>query len=167
MRQYFTVDDVVRLKEAIIRELKTLAVKKGIVASENDAIVRELLPSDLGLNSWAKDLSGGTANQYNDAVSTTLSDKKIIAIYGLRLLGSSSNVDNIKFLRGDGATKDIWDANGIKVKEDKTTITEDDRVIRYENSETVKIQYYITATGTEEIQLLGFVVEPKGETISF
>jgi hypothetical protein len=155
------------LEERIKSYLKNLAVKKGIVASVDQAIVRDILQkTDLSFTNeeWSESLT--TANAFNTIVDFKLPEKKIIVFYGVRNIGTSPKTTAIKFALGaNGAkTKDIVFIEGLEKNKEKEVIFS--TPILYEDGQYMYIQQYAKATGTDNLVYLGFVCEPKGEIIS-
>ena len=154
------------LEERIAEFLKDLAVRKGIVKRREEAVVRDLLPSDLQYptENWSRSLS--TANAYNTIVDFRLPDKKAIVIYGVKCISSNNITSTIKFALGVGGTKvkDIVEIEELETAKNKEVIF--DTPILYEDSQYVYIQEYAKAAGTSKLIYLGLIVEPAGEVIS-
>jgi hypothetical protein len=155
------------LEERIKAYLKSLAVRKGIVASADQVVVRDILPyTDLGFTNedWSESL--GSANAWNTVVDMRIPEKKIIAFYGVRNIGSTPKTTAIKFALGPGGakTKDIVFIENLEKTEEKEAIFS--TPILYEDGQYAYIQQYAKTTGTDKLVYLGFVAEPKGEIIS-
>lgn len=158
----------IRTIEVRVEEfLKDLAVKKGIVKSREDALVRDILPkTDLNFSNEDFTVTLSTANAWNTIVDYRLPDKKALAIYGVRLTSSTPKTAGIKFALGAGGakTKEIVQIEQALTTEEKEVIFE--KPILYEDSQYMYIQYYAKDTGSDRVVLLGAVVEPQGEVIS-
>jgi hypothetical protein len=161
--------DIRAMQTAIIEYLKDLAVKKGIVANRDNAVVRDLLPDiDLGFPApnWSIPL---TANTWNTIASFRVPDKKLIVFYGIRNISGTPGATAISFKVGpQGAkTKDIEEiepAYALSIPCKQAIFT---NPILYENGQYLTILVYSKLTKPNEyLILLGYVVEPKGETIS-
>ncbi|MEM2661598.1 MAG: hypothetical protein QXS74_09795 [Nitrososphaeria archaeon] len=162
-----SLTEIRRLEVSISEYLKDLAVKKGIVKSRNEALVRDILPkTDLGFanEEWKETLT--TTAAWNTVASLRLPDKKAMVIYGVRVHSSTPKTTAIKFALGPDAAKvkEIVEIEPALTTEERELIFE--TPILYEDSQYVNIQFYSTGTGTDRIILLGKVVEPKGEVIS-
>jgi len=164
----------IRAIETRIEEyLKDLAVRKGIVKSREDVIVRSILPAtDFGSPSFSPGFSiedfavTYSATGWQTVINGRLPDKKIVAFYGVRLAGSTPITSAIKFALGaNGAkTKEIVQVEPALTTEEKEAIFE--KPILYEDSQYMYVQYYAKSTGSDRVVLLGMVAEPKGEVIS-
>ena len=150
--------------DRIDREVLSTALASKVVASEEEAIVRDALPSDFGLSNevWSVDLSGGTANSFNNLYTPSASDRKVVGIFGVALLESTRISDIIRFQLGDNLVidevtlQDIDTYNeGVKVKLLKEPII-------YDKGETIKIKDYINTAGTAQVMLLARVCEARG-----
>jgi hypothetical protein len=162
-----SVTTVRSLEERIKSFLKSLAVRKGIAASEDQLVVRDILPkTDLNLanEDWKETLS--TANGWNTVYDFRVPDKKIIAFYGVRNIGTNPLTTAIKFAVGPGGakTKDIVNVEGLVTQKEKEVIFS--TPILYEDGQYMFVQQYAKAAGTDSLVYLGFVCEPKGELIS-
>lgn len=141
------------------------AVASKVVSDESEAIIRDALPStDFGTSNqvWSVDLSGGTADAYNNLYTPSASDRKVIGIYGVALLESSRISDIIRFQLGDNLVIDevtLQDLDGYNEAPKIKLLKEP---IIYDKGETIKIKDYINTTGTAEVVLLARVCEARG-----
>jgi len=163
----FTAASVEARREEIKQKALQIAVESKVVASEADAVVRDLLPTDIGASEphWEQTLN--TAGGYNQVYNADLDDKRIVVIYGA-IVPEGTNASALKFNLGTSKVIDIWDLDKAKHTEDHMIIA--DEPIIYHKSATVNIEAYlpsgVTTPATDNIVLLGIVVEPKGKTIS-
>jgi hypothetical protein len=160
-------EEIKAMKQAIINYLKDLAVKKGIVANREDAVVRDIQPDiDLGFPtaSWSESL---TANTWNTICSMQVPAKKLFAFYGVRDVSPVPAATTVAFKVGVGGAKvkDIEEIEPINAQNYKFEVIFTNPIL-YENNQYMTIQVYARATDTSNLIIEGFVVEPKGETIS-
>jgi hypothetical protein len=162
-----SVTTVRNLEERIKSFLKSLAVRKGIAAREDQLVVRDILPkTDLNLanEDWKENLI--SANSWNTVFDFRVPEKKIIAFYGVRNIGTTPLTTAIKFAVGPGGakTKDIVYIEGLEKNKEREAIFS--TPILYEDGQYMYVQQYAKAAGTDSLVYLGFVCEPKGELIS-
>jgi len=162
-----SASDVKAIKQTIINYLKDLAVKKGIVANRDDAIVRDIQPDlDLGFPtaSWSESL---TANTWNTIYNAQVPAKKLFVFYGVENTATSPLSTAIAFKVGVGGAKvkDIEEIEPMYAQAYKKEAIFTNPIL-YENNQYMVIQVYAKETGTDNLILKGYVVEPKGETIS-
>ncbi|RLJ08585.1 MAG: hypothetical protein DRP12_00020 [Candidatus Aenigmatarchaeota archaeon] len=165
----FTLEQARALEEKLKEELIRRAIEQKVITSREEAVIRDIIPDvDLGAtrNVWEQTLA--TADAYNDVYSVTLPDKKVIGFYGFKTKASTPVVTAVKFALGTGGAKvkDIW-----QVETAHTELNAEARAIVpiiYNKSETVTISMYNSgsAGATDNVILLGFVVEPKGELVT-
>jgi len=158
--------EIKSLEERIRDALLDLAVRKGIVKRREDAIVRDILPAtDLGFPAerWAESV---TANSWTTIVSMRVPQTKIFVFYGAKSKISDPLTTLIRFSEGaaPGRVKDVINVEQLSTIKNRELIFE--VPILYENGTYMRIDFYAKATGTDELILLGYVVEPKGEIIS-
>jgi hypothetical protein len=179
-------EKVEALERAVETELLKRAVAQKVVGSVEDAIVRDLLPSDLNCISGEEWVEAISAGSYNTVFSGQLSTPdRIIAIYGVgdNFKASVSAANDtavgqarplgrtLKFGVGAGPAKikDIWDL--AKIRSDPT-ITEAfaDRPVIYNKGDKFTIQLRadggVAAAATmEHVVLYGKICEARGTTI--
>ncbi len=166
----FTAQSLEMLKEQIRAVALQKAVEEKVVARPEDAVVRELLPTDLGApeDAWVQTLN--TAG-YNTIYNVDLDDKKVVTIYGV-IVPNDTIATALKFNLGNSKVIDIWQIE--KAKYLKNPVLLADKPIYYSKSASIKIEAFVPSETTAEatfpvtdrIILLGVVVEPKGKTIS-
>jgi len=158
-------------KIAIMRAVQDYLINKALELKFTDSadklVVRDLRPSDLdlGTEEWSFDLSGGTANAYNVVVNNyEVPDNKLIVIYGIRLHGDS-NTKIVRFWLGDTVLKAYWDIHALASFTDnerkEVIVTSLEEAIEYRPNDKVKVEFLITAAGTEPVELMGYIVELK------
>ena len=163
---HMSLEEKRRIEEELKDELKRRALEQGVVTSEDDLVIRDLLPkTDLGATNevWTQTLSSG--NAYNNTYTPSASDKKVIGIYGVKNKATSPLTTAIKFSVGSGGAivKDIWEIESVMLEENTEGIAT--MPIIYDKNETITIAQYASGTGTDGIILLGLVAEPKGENV--
>lgn len=163
----FTAQTLEMIKEQVKAKALQKAVEEKVVATEADAVVRELLPTDLGAseNVWKQTLS--SAGAYNTVYNVDLDDKKVVVIYGA-IVPSGTTATALRFNLGNAKVLDIWGLEKAKYLQDPVMIS--DSPIYYKKSASIKIEAYCPSGTTtpvdDNVVLLGVVVEPKGKTIS-
>lgn len=153
-------EEYLALVEDIKEELIATAVAQTGIPKEK-WVVRDLLPSDLGLTEWKFTYS--SANAENTVIDTTLDKRKFIRIFGIAILDPNPAGVYIKFQK-DQDIKDIWGLQDLYVLEEPRSYTKEP--IKYDQEDNVKIVVYSTAAKDEKIVLIGFVAEPLGKTIT-
>ena len=163
----FTAQSFEMLRDEIKNKALEKAVAEKVVSSEVDAVVRDLLPSDLGATDEKFEQTLNTAGAYNTIYNVDLDEKKVVVIYGA-VVPSGTNGTALKFNLGNAKVIDIVELEKAKYMRDPILIL--DNPIIYGKSASIKIEEYcpngVTTPATDNIVLLGVVVEPKGKTIS-
>jgi len=164
---YPTREEKIAIMKAVQEYLINKALELKFTDSADKLVVRDLRPTDLGLSGedWSFDLSGGTANDYNVVINNhEVPDNKLIVIYGIRLHGDS-NTKIVRFWLGDNTLKAYWDIHALSSFTDnerkEVVVTSLEEAIEYRPKDKVKVEFLISATGTEPIELMGFIVELK------
>jgi len=168
---------VAAAEQQLEQELLRRAVSQRAVPSAANAVIRDLLPSDLGGSNDIASVSCSTS--WGLIYSGTLTDKKLFGIYGYTvpvfypdamvsgtpMEPMGQRVTGLRFKLGAGGakTKDIWIGHGKGLAKGEVILTK--APIIYNKSETFNIEA-IGELGGENVFLLGKIVEPKGETIS-
>ena len=156
-------EEVKAIEQDVKEYLLRVAVERTGVPREK-WVIRDLLPTDLGLstNEWSFDYS--TANDYNQVIDTTLGDRVFIAIFGVAVRDPSPVATVIKFQKA-AQVKDIISLEDLYVYEEPVAYFEEPIV--YEENDDVDIYIYATSTKTgEKLILLGYIAELKGKTIT-
>jgi hypothetical protein len=168
MITYFKIPNTIKenIKERLKNYLKDLAVKKGIVTSIDNIVVRDILPDvDLGFssNNWNVNYS---SIGWNTVVSIRIPNNKLIAFYGATNINNTESTSAIAFKVGAGGvkTKAISEITAYYTNADYREAIFSSPIV-YENGDYLVIQAYTTNTGPYSI-LEGYVAEPKGETIN-
>lgn len=176
--------EVKQREAAVAGELLRLAVAQGVVATPNDAVVRDILPlTDIGgtttnatsasggyrTEEWRVDLrtyqrdasTASSAGAYNEVVKCDMNKQKVLGFYGVQKRGEDC-VAAIRFSLGSGTKiKDIWQLDGVA--EDGVGYGENP--IIYNSTQNAKVEYYLKSVGIVYHQLLGKVAEPRGNVI--
>jgi hypothetical protein len=174
------------LEKAVEAELLRRALTQKVVGAVEDAIVRDLLPSDLNSISGEDWVEAISAASYNTVFSGQLSTPdRLIAVYGVgdNFKASVSGANDtavghaiglgrtLKFGVGAGPAKikDIWDLG--KIRSD-LNITEAfaDRPVIYNKGDKFTIQMRgdggtAAAATMDHVVLFGKICEPRGTTI--
>lgn len=152
-------ETALRIEDAVKEKLLEEAVKQtGIPRTK--WVVRDLLPSDLGLTEWSFTYS---STGENDVVDTTLPKKKFIAIFGVAILDPNPKAVWVKFKK-DQDIKEVWGLEDLYVLEEPRSYTPEP--IMYYQEDNLKITIYTTEAKTEKIVFIGYVAEEVGKTIT-
>jgi hypothetical protein len=151
-------------------KLVAKALEKKIATKAEELAVRDILP-DVDLGYSARKWETGTlpALAFSPVVNRRLEDTKVIGFVGVRDLkgGIGTGITSvIRFKVGPGAAKvrKVFEIQGIESGEEKEGYFEED--IIYENGQHIGIDFHNVTTGVSNLQLIGFVVEPKGELVA-
>jgi len=163
----FTAQSFETLREDIKMRALEKAVMDKVVSDEEDAVVRDLLPTDLGATEDKFEQTLNTAGAYNVIYNTDLNEKKIVVIYGA-VIPNGTIGTTLKFNLGNAKVIDIVQLEKAKYMQNPILLL--DNPIVYGKSANIKIEEYVptgtTVPAKDNIVLLGIVVEPKGTTIS-
>jgi hypothetical protein len=130
---------------------------------ENELIVRQLRPEDIGLSptiagEWTFSLSAGN-NTIVD--SKNIADNRFVSIYGVRIAQSAAQVSVQAKITRENQDKRFWPLQGVSLTRDSTFYYDDPVTIR----QNTPITIVVSANGTntaEKLVFLGDVVERKG-----
>ena len=156
-------EEVKSLEQDVKEYLLKVAVERTGVPREK-WVVRDLLPTDLGLTSdeWSFDYS--TADAYNQIIDTTLGDRKFVVIFGIAIQDPNPKGTVIKFQKA-AQVKDIIGIQDLFIAEEPIAYLEEP--ILYEENDDVDIYVYATEAKTgEKLILIGYIAELKGVTIT-
>jgi len=104
---------------------------------------------------------------WQTAVSKRLEDNKVIGFFGIAAVApDATNATQIRFKVGPGGSRtiNIYDFQVEFPQQNALAIFDED--IIYKNGEFMTIDLNLVSTGSVGIALLGYVVEPKGETVN-
>lgn len=162
-----SVEKLLGLEAALEQELLKRAVSQRAVKSMDDAVVRDLRPTDIQIsgNIWGI-TAGATATTIFSGTNT---DKMVWGVYAVSQEGpgypSSGEVwvATVKFMKGTGGAtvKDLWNLQGRGIEQGEIVVGK--APVIYGKSEGFRID--ATASSTAVLCLLGKVCEPKGELI--
>ncbi|RLG82545.1 MAG: hypothetical protein DRO09_00175 [Thermoprotei archaeon] len=163
-----TVQGIEALEKFVEEELvkEAVAGPRKFAAKREDIVVRDLLPgTDLkGISGdwWAQTVNGG---DWTTVYSGTVSEKKVIAIYGFANKAATPRTIMVRFGTGAGPAyyKDQWQVEHAYVKQEPVIYTK--KPIIYAPNESFRIEFYAVTSGMDEVILIGKVAEPRGELI--
>ena len=182
-----TADDIKRIESAVIQQAINVAVTK-LKSDPTRLVVRDLLPDqdflDQNTNKfkkreWRQPVSGAYNAENTDVVvyktgPSSKYEKKVLVIYGAKRVGTSLNqatgslsAASITFAKGTSKTIAIIDLQRLETDANLRVIFQNP--IIYEPSEEAAISFYpkTGASGSSDnIMLLGKVVEPLGENVA-
>ena len=163
----YTPSEIDSRAEALKQKLINLALARKIATSPDELAVRDILPVE-DLNYSKEYWSSATlaSGSFQPAVSVRVADNKVIGFFGVANPYTDTNTTELRFRIGPGGSRtiNIYELEPILKEENKIAAFDED--IIYKNGEYATIDLYLTATGNSTIALLGFVVEPKGETVN-
>lgn len=143
-------------------------VSKELKMAPEKLIVRDIQPSvDLGYSvaSW-NEVTGATASTYETMTSGTLADRRFVALYGIKDDSSEVNVSKVKVNIG-GSDKTVWQLEALYSANGGARIGLAPTPVLIPQNKPYTISRYVLNTySAAHIVLKGFVVEPRGRTIS-
>ena len=127
-----------------------------------DYVIRDLLPTDLGLSSdvWSHTYSAATTDE--NIVSKTLDDDRFVVIYAVANASASPLTTKLTFYRGSIPIK-IYGLEDMYIEDVPKKFLDEPLV--WSEGEKIVIKGYASATGDDKIIFKGYIAEPKGETI--
>ena len=153
--------------EALKQKLISIALARKIATSPDELAVRDILPlEDLSYSHEYWTSATLPSGSFQPAVSVRVADNKVIGFFGVANPYNDTNTTELRFRIGPGGSRtiNIYELQQILNEQNKIAVFDEDVI--YKNGEFMTIDLYRTATGASTIALLGFVVEPKGETVN-
>ena len=129
---------------------------------ENDVIIRELRPEDVGLSTPEWTSSFTDAAGWNNFVNTyTIADNRFIGILGIRYpMSTSQAATQLKVKRGHSEAR-LWVIQGLNFLENEQQFVDDP--VTVDQSQQLTMQVYCpTTNAAEKLMLLGLVAEKRG-----
>jgi hypothetical protein len=176
-----------------MRKVKQLMVKEGIVRTEDEVAVRELIIGDeanaadfvdlnvrtavvSGQEFWGQDSANIAANQFSSVIATgeKVPDNKVVVFYGFTDLTPNPDLVAIKFVRGSD-TLDIWEVEHCYKSTEEvgglafTTDVAGNLVpycVAYVQNDPIDIQMIFKSASDKNVVLLALIGERYGEHIS-
>lgn len=176
-----------------IKKVKQLMVKEGIVRTEDEVAVRELMIGDeanaadfvdlnvrtavvSGQEFWGQDSADITPNRFSSVIATgeKVPDNKVIVFYGFTDLTPNPDLVAIKFVRGSD-TLDIWEVEHCYKSTEEvgglafTTDVAGNLVpycVAYVQNDPIDIQMIFKSASDKNVVLLALIGERYGEHIS-
>ena len=149
-----------RTREELIRR----AVDQRVVTTKEEAIVRDMKPTDLDYATqvWEQSV---VADAWTNTYTPDPTTKRLFAFYGVRNAAALPLTTAIRFGLGAGPAviKDEWEVESAWIEDNTEGITND--IIIYDKEDRITIAQYSTTTGTDKVVLLGLVCEKSGETV--
>lgn len=149
-------------------EIAIAKVSQELKMAPEKLIVRDIQPSvDLGYSvaSW-NEVTGTTANAYETMTSGTMADMRFTALYGVKDDSPEVNVSKVKVNIG-GSDKVVWQIEGLYSLNGGARVgLAPTPVLIPQNKPYTISRYVLNASSAAHIALKGFVVEPRGRTIS-
>jgi hypothetical protein len=163
----WTLADIDNRAEALKQKLINIALARKIATSPDELAVRDILPvEDLGYSNeyWCSAIL--PTGSFQTAVSKRVEDNKVIGFYGVANLYLETRTTELRLRIGPNGSKiiNIYELQPLQHKGDEVGLFDED--IIYKNGEFMTIDLYLIETGVSSVELLGYVVEPKGETVN-
>jgi len=151
-------------------EIVLKIVSKELKMAPEKLIVRDIQPGvDLGYSStiasW-NEVTGATASAYETMTSGTMGDVRFVALYGVKDDSSEVNVSKVKVVVG-GSDKTVWQLEALYSANGGARVgLAPTPVVIPQNKPYTISRYVLNVSSAAHIVLKGFVVEPRGRTIS-
>lgn len=159
----------------MVNSLKDRAMKE-LNLSEDQIVVRQLRPQDLGVGSNTAHYNAAiTANTWSTIVDTTIGDNKFVGIYGFVIRTGSTNaagelvptkpvLEQVRITR-EGSIARYYNVKPINFFQCGIGYT--DEPITVSQNTSIKIEGFSATSSTlsGNFDILGVVVEKKGMTI--
>ena len=187
--QEMTISEIRAIREAAINEAVNTLIKKGIVSSRDECVIRAPILGDssstdfrdldakatvavTGMQEWLVDTTEVTAGDLADLLTTgeTVNDDTAIVFYGVANLGGDKDWIAIQFLKG-AKTLTYWNLEHIHAYTDKVLGYSMD-FASYGPNETIIIKNQLRAGASvvagEDYRWLpiGVLVEPKSKSLA-
>ncbi len=148
---------------ALVAKLKKQAMTE-LGLPESEIVVRALRPEDVGFANPVF-ISTVSADSWTNSVNTyTIADNRYVGISGVVCDGDENTIVALRITR-EGKTARIWNIQGVADFEDKAGYADDPITIEQNTQITIE-EYGLATTKTNEICLLGVVVERRGLLIN-
>jgi len=152
-------------KKAADEKLLAKAMETNLITNEADAVIRDLKPSDLGITNEVWSESYTSANAWNEITGSNqqITDK-IIVIYGVANLAANPLATGVKLYKGAGDKTVLAEIffEPMYVRDEPIILFEEDYI--YEDEDYISIFAYAKATGTDNLAILGRVIESRDKS---
>ncbi len=149
--------------DVLVKKLKKQA-KEEMGLPESEIVVRSLRPEDIGFTNPIF-ASTTSADTWTNSVNTyTIADNRYVGIHGVVFDADENTVVALRITR-EGKTARIWAIQQVSGFEDKAGYADDPITIEQNTQITIE-EYGLATTKTNEICLLGVVVERRGLLIN-
>jgi len=149
-------------------EIVLAKVSKELKMAPEKLIVRDIQPNvDLGYTvaSW-NEVTGATAGAYEEMTSGTMADMRFVALFGVKDDSPEVNVSKVKVNLG-GSDKTVWQLEALySANGDARVGLAPTPVLIPQNKPYTISRYVLNINSAAHIVLKGFVIEPRGRTIS-
>lgn len=149
-------------------EIALAIVSKELKKAPKDLIVRDIQPSvDLGYSvaSW-NEVTGASTGTYETMTSGTMADMRFVALFGVKDDSPETNVSKVKVNLG-GSDKAVWQLEALYSANGGARVgLAPTPVLIPQNKPYTISRYVLNANSPAHIALKGFVIEPRGRTIS-
>ena len=149
------------LRAEALRALQEAIRAKGKKPEDYDYI--DLKPTDLGFSDDVYTHSYSAATTWETLATKTLDDDNFLVIYGVYNKASTPLTVKIRFWKGSIPIREYYIDRMYVEQVPKTSLGD---ALVYAESDTIKIDGYASATGTDELGFIGIKAIPKGREIS-
>lgn len=159
--------------KAALEDAKRAALERAltdrVVPSEEEAVVRDLIPSDImddSAKKWEQTIS--TEGDWNRVTPSggKKAEDKVVAIVGLKFRNPEPKVNAIRFTEGpnDTAVKAQFFFEGALGNDNPEVLF--NSLVMYKKGAQFNVYLQGIKTGTDNVVLVGVVVEPAGKWVS-
>ena len=161
-----TMEEKRRLEEDLREELVRRAIDQRAVPTRDEAIIRDLMPGDLGAVTEVFTQILAVPVAWNTTYTVTLTAKRLVGIYGIKNKSAVPLTTGIRFGLGAGPAKikDQWEVESAWLELNTESLTT--QPIIYDKDSIITIQQYAAAAGVDGVIYLGLVCEPAGDVVT-
>lgn len=160
-----SVQEKERTLQAVEQKLMEVATRETGKRPE-EIVIRDVLPStDLGLSAEKWEITYSAAG-WATWINQELDDDQFLIIYGVANASSTPYTTALRFKVGStgATTKDVIEIEDVYAEENKVKYLR--KPLIYKGGDTVYIEAYGSAAGTDNLILKALIAEPKGKTVS-
>lgn len=155
-----TLDARNQLADALMQR-----AKKELNLTEEDIVLREMRPEDLGYGTPEFTNSVVAATNNNIVNAVTIADNRFVGIYGIRYAQTGTQSLSQLNVTRKGSVVRYWQIQGAQALENGTLYF-DDPVIFDQNTLVTITGYPVTTNTAEKMVILGLVAEKAGMLVA-
>lgn len=172
-----TQQEIMNRQREAIQKAQSLASNIEGVSGPDEALVREILPSDdlesgngnnwaAGNNEWIQSgLTQDAENVVYNINSTGASQSKVLVFYGVANVASTVLTTEVIFQDGTGAQFADFNVQVLEIVELSDVVLFDQDIV-YGATDDGDLVQWANAAGNDAVVYLAKVAEPLGETLS-